>query len=185
MLTPIKQNTVIHHLKLKNDDKFALLDDDGYNFLKEDPSLSKFNLVDNLRLHSSGCAVFQRTITRSPGQYENQTLYLHKIIAEKFLIKTKSKTNKLVGAINGNKLDCRVENLIFRSRSTASRQRKNKKNQLYTGVYQIGNKYRAVIAHNKKTLHIGMFDTAEKAALAYNLKSAELFGAEGKQNVIK
>jgi hypothetical protein len=30
-----------------------------------------------------------------------------------------------------------------------------------------------------------MFDTPEKAALAYNQKSKELFGDDGKQNIIK
>jgi len=55
----------------------------------------------------------------------------------------------------------------------------------YTGVYQENNRYRAVISVNRKSIHIGMFDTAEEAALAYNKKSKELYGDDGKINVIK
>ncbi len=48
-----------------------------------------------------------------------------------------------------------------------------------------GNRFRAVISVNRKSVHIGMFDTAEEAALAYNKKSKELYGEDGKQNIIK
>ena len=46
-------------------------------------------------------------------------------------------------------------------------------------------KYRAIITINNKTVHIGMFDTAEDAALAYNKRAAEVYGSEAKLNVIR
>ena len=91
----------------------------------------------------------------------------------------------MVGALNGNKLDCRLENLAWRSRSVASRQRKTSSKVGYTGVYKENNRYRAVISINRKSVHIGMFATAEEAALAYNKKSKELYGDDGKINIIK
>jgi len=91
----------------------------------------------------------------------------------------------LVGAKNGDKLDCRVENLIFRSRSVASRQRKTSSSTGFTGVYREHKRFRAVISVNGKARHIGMFDTAEEAAAAYNKVSRELFGEEGKINKLK
>ena len=107
---------------------------------------------------------------------------MHKLIAEKWLADHKTSEKRLVGAVSGDKLDCRVENLIYRTRSVASRQRKTTSDTGYTGVYRENSRFRAVISHKGKTMHLGMFDTAEQAALAYNKRSLELFGEEGKVN---
>jgi hypothetical protein len=141
--------------------------------------------VDNLRKHSSGCVVFQKTWKKPEGGYAIETIYLHKLLAEKFLNENRSNVKKLVGAKNGDKLDCRLDNIIWRSRSVASRQRKTSSKVGYTGVYQENKRYRAVISINRKSVHLGMFDTPEEAADAYNKKSKELFGEEGKLNKIK
>ena len=42
-----------------------------------------------------------------------------------------------------------------------------------------------MISANRKSIHLGMYDTAEEAADAYNRKSKELFGEDGKVNKIK
>lgn len=176
---------MLYKVKLKNADDSVLLDDQVYEFLTSDPYLVKIDLINNLRKHSSGCAVFQKTWKKAGGGFKTETIYLHKLIAEKFLSKTKSKTKNLVGAKNGNKLDCRIENIIYRSRSVASRKRKTSSKAGYTGVYKENKKFRAVISINKKSYHIGMFSTAEEAAMAYNKKSVELYGDDGKINIIK
>lgn len=162
-----------------------LLDDHVYEWLNSDPYLSKVDLINNLRKHSSGCAVFQKTWKKADGGYKTETIYLHKLIAERFLPDDKTKERNLVGAKNGNKLDCRLENLLYRSRAIASRKRKTSSKVGYTGVYRENNRYRAVISVDRKSVHIGMFSTAEEAALAYNKKSRELYGDEGKINIIK
>ncbi|HFC00144.1 MAG TPA: hypothetical protein ENJ53_05010, partial [Phaeodactylibacter sp.] len=115
---------------------------------------------------------------------KTETIYLHKLIAEHFLKKNKTRKNKLVGALNGNKLDCRIENLTFRSRAAASRHRKSSNKTGYTGVYNDSKRFRAVISHKGNSVHIGMFDTAEEAADAYNQKSKEFYGDDGKINHI-
>jgi hypothetical protein len=176
---------VLYKVKLKNSDDTVLLDDTTYEYLTTDPYLVEINFINNLRKHSSGCAVFQKTWKRADGSYKTETIYLHKLIAEKFLEKLKTGAKNLVGAKNGNKLDCRLENIVYRTRAAASRQRKTSSKVGYTGVYQENNRYRAVISVNRKSIHIGMFDTAEEAALAYNKKSKELYGDDGKINVIK
>lgn len=170
---------------MKNSGDTVLLDGDVYEFLTEDPYLSKIDFINNLRRHSSGCAVFQKTWKKADGGYKTETIYLHKLIAEKFLAEQRSETNNLVGAINGNKLDCRKENIIWRSRAVASRKRKTRSKTGYTGVYKENSRYRAVISIDKKTIHIGMYDTPEEAAMAYNERSKAIFGDEGKINVIK
>jgi hypothetical protein len=179
------QLVVLYKVKLKNSDDDVLLDDVTFEYLTTDPYLMKLDFINNLRKHSSGCAVFQKTWKKASGGYKTETIYLHKLIAEKFLEKAKTSTKNLVGTKNGNKLDCRLDNIVYRSRSVASRKRKSSSKVGYTGVYKENNRYRAVISINRKSVHLGMFDTAEEAALAYNKKSRELYGEDGKINVIK
>lgn len=176
---------MIYKVKLKNADDAVLLDDQVFEWLSTDPYLSKVDLLHNLRKHSSGCAVFQKTWKKADGTFKTETIYLHKLIAEKFLGAQKTGNKRLVGAKNGDKLDCRLENIIYRSRSVASRQRKTSSKTGYTGVYREHNRYRAVISIRGKSIHIGMFDTAEEAAAAYNKVSKETYGEEGKINRIK
>ncbi len=170
---------------LKNSSQEALLDQDVYDTLRQDPRLIKLGVLDNLRLHSSGCVVFQKTQKcDGGGGYRTITIYLHKLIAERYLTDTRSRERNLVGSLNGDKLDCRLANLEYRSRSAASRQRRSSSKLGYTGVYQENNRYRAVISVNRRSVHIGMFATAEEAALAYNKKSRELYGKQGKINKV-
>ncbi len=176
---------MLQKLKLKNTNESVLLDAKTYEFLTTDPHLVEINFIENLRKHSSGCVVYQRTFKKAGGGYATETIYLHKLIAETFLSDQKSSEKNLSGTINGNKLDCRIENIVWRTRANASRQRKAGNISGYTGVYQEGKKFRAVITSNSKSIHIGMYETAEEAALAFNRKSKELFGDEGKLNIIK
>ncbi len=175
---------MLYKIKLKNSDETVLLDEQVYDWLTTDPYLKKVDFINNLRRHSSGCAVFQKTWKNPDKSYRIETMYLHKIIAEKFLADTKTDKRKLVGAKDGNKLNCTLDNLEYRTRATASRKRKTTSKTGYTGVYRENKRFRSVISINGKPTHLGMYDTAEEAALAYNKKSQELYGDEGKQNVI-
>lgn len=176
---------MLYKIKLKNANEFVLVDDFVYDWLTSDPYYVQLDLVNNLRKHSSGCAVFQKTWKTTSGNYKTETIYLHKLIAEKFLAHLRKEGENLVGAKNGNKLDCRIDNIEWRSRSVASRLRKTTSKTGYTGVYKENDRYRAVISIGGRSVHLGMFDTPEEAALAYNAKSRQVFGDKGKINVIK
>lgn len=176
---------MLYKVKLKNADDTVLLDANVYEWLTSDAYLAKVDFINNLRKHSSGCAVFQKTWKKADGTFKTETLYLHKVIAEKFLGDFKTNADNLVGAKNNNKLDCRLENIIYRSRAVASRKRRTSSKTGYTGVYQENKRFRAVISLDGKSMHIGMFDSPEEAALAYNRKSKEIYGESGKLNVIK
>jgi hypothetical protein len=175
---------VLYKIKLKNSSDEVIVDEAVYKYLTTDAYLKKIDLVNNLRRHSSGCAVFQKTHSQGKGGYKTETIYLHKLVAENFHKTDKKGKKKLVGAVNGNKLDCRVENITYRTRATASRQRSTSSKTGFTGVYEENGRYRAVISINRKSVHIGMFKSAEEAAKAYNDKSVELYGNEGKLNPI-
>lgn len=174
-------------IKLKNADKYAIVDTQIFQELSEDPHLNEVNFFSNLRLHSSGCVFFQKTYKRRAPEkgYRTETIYLHKLVAERYLSDSRVGNATLVGTHNGNKLDCRLDNLVYRSRAVASRKRKSSSKLGYTGVYQENNRYRAVISKDRRSIHIGMYATPEEAALAYNKKSRELYGSEGKINVIR
>jgi predicted acetyltransferase len=173
---------MIFKVKLKNAEDFVLLDDHVYEWLSNDLHLSELKILNNLRKHSSGCAVFQKVWRKSDGGQKTETIYLHKIIAERFIPEKRLQKKWVVSAVNGDKLDCRLENLTFRPRSTVSRLRRTKSSTGYTGVYQEHQRYRAVISINGKAVHLGMYDTAEEAALAYNRASKKEFGEDGKLN---
>ncbi|MFT5265031.1 MAG: hypothetical protein ACI8YQ_003781, partial [Polaribacter sp.] len=165
---------MLYKIKLKNSSEEVVVDDKVYKYLTTDAHLKKIDIINNLRRHSSGCAVFQKTHSQKTGGYKTETIYLHKLVAEKFHKSNKKGKRKLVGAKNGNKLDCRVDNIMYRTRATASRQRATSSRTGYTGVYEENGRYRAVISINRKSVHIGMFKSAEAAAKAYNDKSVEL-----------
>ena len=175
-----------YKVKLKNAEEDVLVDADVYAHLHDDPYLRKIGLLDNLRKHSTGCAVFQKLWKKARGQYKTETIYLHRYIAEHFLPPPESSEGVMVVWMeNGDKLDCRLENLSWVSRSMASRRRKTTSRTGYKGVYQERQRFRAVISDGTRNVHLGMFDTAEEAAMAYNTKSRELFGNAGKLNVLR
>ncbi len=176
---------MLYKVKLKKSEAHITLDDFVYEYFINDPYYKKLDLINNIRKHSTGCAVFQKSWVKASGGYKVETIYLHKFIAEKWLADKRTDECNLVGAINGDKLDCRVENLMFRTKAVMSRQRKARSSTGFNGVSKDGSKYRAVIAVGRKHIHIGMFDTPEEAALAYNKRSVELFGDEGKINIVK
>lgn len=173
-------------LFLKNSTEVVLIDQRVFEELSSDPHLSDINFFQHLRRHSSGCVVFQKTYKTGKASkgYRTETIYLHKLVAERYLSHQRTSERKLVGTRNGNKMDCRLENLEYRTRAVASRKRKTSSKVGYTGVYQENNRYRAVISKDRRSIHIGMFATPEAAALAYNAKSIELFGDQGKLNVV-
>ncbi len=172
-------------MKLKNAENHILIDDIVYEFFSTDPYYVSVDFLNQLRIHSSGCCVFQKTWKRTDGSYKTETVYLHKFIAEKWLSQLKTVTDNLVGSKDGNKLDCRLDNLCWRSRAVASRQRRTNNAIGYTGVYRENSRFRAMITIEKKSVHIGMYDTPEEAALAYNKRSKELYGDDGKVNKLR
>ena len=58
---------MLYKVKLKNADENVLLDDHVYEWLTADPYLAKVDFINNLRKHSSGCAVFQKTWKKTNG----------------------------------------------------------------------------------------------------------------------
>ena len=183
------QNAVHHFtnhktILLKTGGECVKLDEKVYNWIASNPRLSSLDFLNNLRRHSSGCVVFQKTKRVDKGLYQTETLYLHKIIAEEFVPKPKKRDALLAGTVNEDKLDLRIENLVWRSRADASRLRRTTGKSGFLGVYQEGKRFRSVITFKGKPIHLGMFNSATDAASAFNRESIRLFGKEAKLNKI-
>ncbi len=171
---------MIIKLRLKNSDKTVLMDQNVYDELSSRSYYKEINLFDNLREHSSGCAVFQKSWRKADGSYKVETIYLHKLIAENFIENDDPDEASYVMAINGDKLDCRVKNLRWVNRSVIIRRSAAYGKSGFRGVNVENNRFRAVIYDNYRRINVGLFDTAEEAAAAYRVKVKELFGEDVK-----
>lgn len=176
-------------IDLKNSEEKVLIDEKTLNFIKSNKHLSEIGFLDNLRRHSAGYAVFAKNFPLENGSYRNETIYLHKLIAEKFVPQQKSQQKLFVTFKNDNQLDCRIDNLTWLTMAELRRNvNKTKSETGYRGVSVIGysnQKYRAVIYKGKERFDLGTFNSPEDAALAYNKKSIELFGETKSLNIIK
>lgn len=168
---------MIHTYKLKNSDKHVIVCATSKNHLETNSYFNQIKLLENLRLHSAGYAVFARNIPQQDGTYKNETIYLHKYLGEKFIPKPNSSKRLFVSFKNNNPLDCRLENLEWMTMSMLRRNQSKSSNKTgYRGVVQTGKRFLAFIYDGKKRIELGSYDTAEAAAEAYNKKSIELFG---------
>ena len=76
---------MLYKIQLKKSEEHVTVDDYVYEFFINDPYLKKLDFINNIRKHSTGCAVFQKSWAKADGGYKVETVYLHKFIAEKWL----------------------------------------------------------------------------------------------------
>lgn len=158
-------------IKLANNKGFSLIDDED------------FEEVSKYKWHNArGYAECKRVGIRSNGKRGICNIFIHHLIIGK-------KEGMHVDHINRNKLDNRRKNLrhctISENVINTGLNSRNKTG--YKGVYweQAKRRFRAVICFQRKYHRLGIFKTAEEAALAYNKKARELHGKYAHQNVIR
>lgn len=77
--------------------------------------------------------------------------------------------------INGIRYDNRIQNLReVSNKQNCFNRNFSKKNIGVKGYFKLGNKYRASISNNSKTIHIGVYNTEQEAREAY-LKAKEKY----------
>lgn len=177
---------MLYKVKLKNAEEHVIISDEAYDYIANNEYFKSINFLDNLRMHSSGYVFYQRNYPVKNG-YKNVTIYLHKLIAEKFLPMPEADKRLFVRIRNSNALDCRLKNLEWTTMSDLRRNQKRHHNKTgYRGVVQVSkNSYRAVLYTPEMRYDLGLFNTPEEAARAYNLKSEELFGKTKSLNKIE
>ncbi|MBI1289204.1 MAG: Pathogenesis-related transcriptional factor and ERF protein [Flavobacteriales bacterium] len=168
---------MVRKIPLSNrQEKYVVVDSTVYEDLLGDDRLASIEFLQKLRAHSNGYAFFQRYKKKNEKQgYE--TIYLHKLIAEKYIAKPKTDKKLFVRFIDGDVLNARIENLEWVPMGTLRRNMKNRSSTTgYRGVTVDRGRFRAVIYSDGVKYDLGFFDVPEKAAMAYNEKSIELFG---------
>ena len=104
--------------------------------------------------------------------------YLHRLIVN-------AQKGDIVDHIDRNRQNNTRENLRIVTRATNNYNREVK-NKLGRGIYfdKFGNRFRACISHENKTLKLGSFKTLIQAKEAYNKKAVELRGDDAYLHVI-
>jgi hypothetical protein len=104
-----------------------------------------------------------------------KTTYIHRLIMHPEL-------GLHVDHINGDKLDNRRCNLRLCTHAENMRNRVKWRGRKFKGVSRFRHKWRAVIGANNITKHLGVFDTEEDAATAYDSAAIQLHGVFAKLN---
>lgn len=105
-----------------------------------------------------------------------------------FILNQEIKRGKGVVFKNKNRLDHRKSNLMIRSFKETLHMSKSSRgsSSKYKGVgwHKRTKKWRAVINVERKVIHLGLFESEDEAALAYNKASLKYFGIHSYQNII-
>ena len=135
---------------------------------KEDEELLKLDRI----LFDKNSGYFR--VYLGKGEYT----YLHRLIVN-------AQKGDIVDHIDRNRQNNTRENLRIVTRATNNYNREVK-NKLGRGIYfdKFGNRFRACISHENKTLKLGSFKTLIEAKEAYNKKAVELRGDDAYLHVI-
>lgn len=146
--------------------KFALVDDDDYD------SLSEYKWTF--------CGGYAYRVKKIEGK--NKKIWLHRFV-------NKTPDGMCTDHVNGDRLDCRKQNLRTCTYAENNKNAKVRKDNAigYRGVHwfpQLG-KWRAVIQTDGKRKSIGFFDWPSDAAKAYNIAAKKYHGEFARLNIIK
>src|ERR1043166_3117957 len=122
-------------IKLKNADKYVLLDHEVFETLSNLPLFKEYKVFDNLREHSSGVPVFQKYVDTVKGKLKVESIYLALYIAKKYIPQPEADKRLFLNFINGDKLDLRLKNLKWVPMAELSQGRPKKEPQMgFKGV---------------------------------------------------
>jgi hypothetical protein len=150
--------------------KFAIVDDKDFDFLNQ------------WKWHYSTGGYACR-VEKETGKSHEERLSKN-IIMHRLLVDTPREMD--TDHINGNKLDNRRENLrvCTRSQNLANRPATVINKSGFKGVVPHKGKYEAGIRKEGKRIYLGIYNTPQEAALAYNDAAPRYFGEFSYLNII-
>lgn len=108
----------------------------------------------------------------NPFEYLRQKVMLHRLV-----FGTKGRESFEIDHINRNKMDNRRRNLRLATPRQNCANRKSKTNKTgFRGVGGKEGKFHVRIGNQKYRKHVGVFNTAEEAARAYDAAAREIYG---------
>lgn len=134
-----------------------------------------------LTVTTHGYVALMNYVGNKKGYPSYKREYLHRLI-------TKAPKGLFVDHINGDKLDNRKKNLRICTSAQSACNTKTSSNSKsgFKGVWKLPyGRWCAQITKNREKIHVGVFDTPEEAALAYNKKAKELHGEFAWLNKVK
>lgn len=141
--------------------KSAIVDDEDYEWL------SQWKWYVMIGGNSQGLAYAVRDKMKNRKKI---AIYMHKLV-----INAPNNTN--IDHINHNTLDNRKQNLRIATHRQNIRNMHQKYNKCgYKGIYKANQKYAAKITVDYKGIYLGVYDTAKKAAEAYDQAARDYFG---------
>jgi len=145
--------------------------------------LCHIKLVAGYKWHCTGMGYAARSVWDPVKRRNKEMIYLHRVVAG-------TPKGLATDHIDGNKMNCVCSNLrVVDQRQNIYNQGLNRRSTTgYRGVSQMKaskSLYRAYIGIGGRQKHIGCFKTPEEAALAYNEKAIELWGAYARLNVVR
>lgn len=146
--------------------------DVGFIPLPSDKGVAALDVLDWERLKDlPWYRMRQGYVARKPG---TQTFFLHRDVLGLGSLRDDGE----VDHINGDKMDCRLSNLRRATRQENARNvRRHSLTTGYKGVYASRGRFFARVSRDGQHQHLGMFDTAEAAARAYDAAATIAHGA--------
>lgn len=144
--------------------KVALVDDEDFGLLNK-----RKWFFEPQKKSDTGYAVRSKRLSTGKRVWER----MHRL-----LLGLDLEDKKKVDHINGNGLDNRKKNLRTCTKMQNAHNQKKRSNNTsgYKGVTKHSGKWRAAIGFKMRYYHIGLYDTPEQAAKAYDKKAKELYG---------
>lgn len=187
-------------------------DVEGYEGLYQISNLGNLKSLSRQVCNSSGCRITKEKILckriNKAGYFQiglfkdlkSKTFTMHQLVAMAFLNHNKS-NGLIIDHINNNSLDNRLQNLqLITQRENLSKDKKGSSKYTGVGWYNRLNKWSSTISINRKSYHLGLFNTELEASEIYqkslkefetlnilpkSLKSSKYYGVSFNKNVNK
>ena len=102
---------MIYEISLLNCEDKLIIDEEVFQYLNSDPKLTEIDFIHKLQKGQNGVALYRKEWKNPDGSYVTAMTLVHQLIADRFLEKPTG--SQILGFKNGNRLDCRLDNLMY------------------------------------------------------------------------